>query len=66
MWGAAECPLLMLEVQGSNPGHSASKNTNSLPILYPETLDVPIKGRVQLQILELGFEAREKRKKIHQ
>ena len=26
-----ERPLLMLEVQGSNPGHSISKNTTSLP-----------------------------------
>ena len=26
-----ERPLLMLEVRGSNPGHSASKNTTSLP-----------------------------------
>ena len=33
-WGVAEWierPLLMLEVRGSNPGHSASKNTTSLP-----------------------------------
>ena len=33
-WGVAEWierPLLMLEVWGSNPGHSASKNTTSLP-----------------------------------
>merc|ERR1711884_987841 len=32
-WGVAEWierPLLMLEVWGSNPGHSASKNTTSL------------------------------------
>ena len=33
---------------------------------YPETLEVPIRGRVQLRILELGDEAREKQKKIHQ
>ena len=26
-----EHPLLMLEVRGSNPGHSISKNTTSLP-----------------------------------
>ena len=34
-WGVAEWierPLLMLEVRGSNPGHSASK----IPLLYPE------------------------------
>ena len=33
-WGVTEWierPLLMLEVRGSNPGHSASKNTTSLP-----------------------------------
>ena len=33
-WGVAEWierPLLMLEVWGSNLGHSASKNTTSLP-----------------------------------
>ena len=33
-WGVAkwiERPLLMLEIRGSNPGHSASKNTTSLP-----------------------------------
>ena len=33
-WGVAEWierPLLMLEVRGSNPGPSASKNTTSLP-----------------------------------
>ena len=49
----------MLEVRGSNPGHSASK----IPLLYPETLEVPIRGRVQLRILELGEEAGEKQKK---
>ena len=48
-----ERPLLMLEVRGSNPGHSASKNTTSLP----QTLEVSIRGWVQLQILELGDEA---------
>ena len=61
-WGVAEWikrPLLMLEVWGSNPGHSASKNTTSLP----RTLEVPIRGRVQLRILELGDEAGEKQKK---
>ena len=55
-WGVAEWIerlLLMLEVQGSNPGHSASK----IPLLYPETLEVPIRGWVQLRILELGVEA---------
>ena len=51
----------MLKVRGSNPGHSASKN----PLLYPETLEVPIRGRVQLRILELGDEAEEKQKKIN-
>ena len=30
-----------------------------IPLLYPETLEVPIRGRVQLRILELGDEARE-------
>ena len=53
-WDVAEWierPLLMLEVRGSNPGHSASK----IPLLYPETLEVPIRGRVQLRILELGL-----------
>ena len=63
-WGLAEWierPLLMLKVRGSNPGHSASKN----PLLYPETLEVPIRGRVQLRILELGDEAGEKQKKIY-
>ena len=33
-WGVAEWierPLLMLEDRGSNPGHSASENTTSLP-----------------------------------
>ena len=33
-WGMVEWiehPLLMLEVRGSNPGHSISKNTTSLP-----------------------------------
>ena len=61
-WGVAEWierPLLMLEVRGSNPGHSASKNTTSLP----QNPSVPIRGRVQLLILELGDEAREKAKK---
>ena len=29
--GVIERPLLMLEVRGPNPGHSASKNTTSLP-----------------------------------
>ena len=28
-----------------------------IPLLYPETLEVPIRGRVQLRILELGDEA---------
>ena len=59
-WGVAEWierPLLMLEVRDSNPGHSASKN---IPLLYPETLEVPIRGRVQLRILELGDGAGEK------
>ena len=32
---------------------------------YPETLEVPIRGRVQLRILELGDEAGEKQKKAH-
>ena len=32
-------------------------------LLYPETLEVPIRGRVQLRILELGDEAGEKQKK---
>ena len=35
------------------------------PLLYPETLEVPIRGRVQLRILELGDEAWEKQKKYH-
>ena len=33
-WGVVEWierPLLMLKVRGSNPGHSISKNTTSLP-----------------------------------
>ena len=34
-----------------------------IPLLYPETLEVPIRGRVQLRILELGDEAGEKQKK---
>ena len=55
-----ERPLLMLEVRGSNPGHSATKNTTSLP-RNPRV--VPIRGRVQLRILELGDEAGEKQKK---
>ena len=29
---------------------------------YPETLEVPIRGRLQLRILELGDEAGEKQK----
>ena len=53
-------PLLMPEVRGSNPGHSASKK---IPLLYPETLEVPIRGQVLLWILELGDEAGEKAKK---
>ena len=61
-WGVVEWiehPLLMLEVWGSNPGHSALK----IPLLYPEILEVPIRGRVQLRILELGNEAGEKQQK---
>ena len=34
-----------------------------IPLLYPETLEVPIRGRVQLRTLELGDEAGEKQKK---
>ena len=34
-----------------------------IPLLYPETLEVPIRGQVQLWILELGDEAGEKQKK---
>ena len=34
-----------------------------IPLLYPETLEVPIRGRVQLWILELGDEAGEEQKK---
>ena len=34
------------------------------PLLYPETLGVPIRGRVQLRILELGDEDGEKAKKV--
>ena len=34
-----------------------------IQLLYPETLEVPTRGRVQLQILELGDEAGEKAKK---
>ena len=34
-----------------------------IPLLNPETLEVPIRGRVQLRILELGDGAREKPKK---
>ena len=34
-----------------------------MPLLYPETLEVPIRGRVQLRILELGDEAGEKQQK---
>jgi len=33
-----------------------------IPLLYPETLEVPIRGRVQLRILELGDEAGESKK----
>ena len=39
-WGVVEWierPLLMLEVRGSNSGHSASK----IPLLYPEALEAP-------------------------
>ena len=32
-----EIPLLMLEVPGSNPGHSISK----IPLLYSEALEAP-------------------------
>ena len=53
-----EHPLLMLEVRGLNPGHSASKNTTSLPRNPRGT----IRGRAS-QILELGNEARVKQKK---
>ena len=31
-----------------------------IPLLYPETLEVPIRGRVQPRILELGDEVIEK------
>ena len=34
-----------------------------MPLLYPETLEVSIRGRVQLRILELGDEAGEKQQK---
>ena len=34
-----------------------------IPLLYPETLEVPVRGRVQLRILELGDGAGEKPKK---
>ena len=34
-----------------------------IPLLYPEPLEVPIRGRVQLRIVELGDEAGEKQKK---
>ena len=34
-----------------------------IPLLYPKTLEVPIRGRVQFRILELGDEAGEKQKK---
>ena len=32
-----------------------------IPLLYPETLEVPIRGRVQSRILELGEEAGEQK-----
>ena len=49
--------LLMSDIQ-----ESAFSN-QSMYFLYPETLEVPIRGRVQLRILELGDEAGEKQKK---
>ena len=55
-----EHPRLMLEVRGLNPGHSASKNTTSLP----QNPRVPIRGRMQLRILELGDEVKEKAKEM--
>ena len=64
MWGVAEWierPLLMLEVRGSNPSHSRLKK---IPLLYPETLEVPIRGQVQLWILELGMEPGKSKKKL--
>ena len=33
-------------------------------LIYPETLEVPIRGRVQLRILELGDGAGEKQNKL--
>ena len=56
-WGVAEWierPILMLEVRGLN--------LQKIPLLYPETLEVPIRGQVQLRILELGDEAGENKK----
>ena len=44
-------------------GRTPATPLQKIPLLYPETLEVPIRGRVQLQILELGDEAREKQKK---
>ena len=34
-----------------------------IPVLYPETLEVPIRGRVQIRILEFSDEAGEKQKR---
>ena len=50
----------MLEVRGRTPATPLQK----IPLLYPETLEVPIRGRVQLRIVELGDEAGEKQKKV--
>ena len=55
-----ERPLLMLEVRGSN--RTPATPLKKIPLLYPETLEVPIRGRVQLRILELGDQAGEKQK----
>ena len=60
-WGVAEWikrRLLMLEVRVRTPATPLQK----IPLLYHETLEVPIRGRVQLRILVLGDEAREAKK----
>ena len=67
-WGVVECierPLLMLEVRGSNPGHSISKNTTSLPRsprgsprsrAHPRISELSVRGRSQNQ--KKGFKLR--------
>ena len=58
------CAQKWCRSQVGRSGVDRASSSDKIPLLYPETLEVPIRSRVQLPSLELGDNAGEKHKKV--